>query len=157
VSWPEIVTLAIAVLGAALGIINTCHAMWRDRVRLRVYCGTWIFIPNYGETSEGPQVTIVNLSGYTVFIDQITFVTLEKDVRAHFEALPNQEKLPFSMEPRASRTIKFVAGEEDRRIAKPLCCRVVTSCEKVLHATRSAPGDSPMTKRLRWLRDWFRK
>lgn len=34
--WMTAVTLAIAVLGAVLGVINTVWALWRDRVRLRV-------------------------------------------------------------------------------------------------------------------------
>ncbi len=30
------VTLGIALLGAVLGVINTCWALWRDRVRIKV-------------------------------------------------------------------------------------------------------------------------
>lgn len=32
----EGVTLGVALLGAVLGVINTCWAIWRDRVRLKV-------------------------------------------------------------------------------------------------------------------------
>lgn len=67
------ITLAIAVLGAALGLINTWHQLSKDRVKLRVS-------PKIIRIFQGVEVScphlcieVVNLSEFAVTITSVGF------------------------------------------------------------------------------------
>ena len=72
-TWPTLITLAIAILGAGLGIFNTWQGL-RDRaVRLRV-------IPKYAEPVDdqmrkvGPpciSIEVQNLGSYPVTVEEV--------------------------------------------------------------------------------------
>jgi hypothetical protein len=117
----EALTLALAVIGAVLGVINTVHALWKDRVRLKVTLCWWI-----GESSKGLGVEVVNLSGFEITISQL-YIPLprkEKFVTSEFFL-----DLPKRLEPRAAYT--FRAGES--AFQHPGCPKrgrvaVVTAC-----------------------------
>lgn len=62
------ITLAIAILGAVLGILNTWNSINDRRVRLRVV-PKWSIGPNF----QGLAIEVVNLSAFPVTISEIGF------------------------------------------------------------------------------------
>lgn len=65
----QAITLAVAMLGAVLGIINTWMVFWRDRVRVRVNLQGWM--DSTGATGIG--VEVVNIGRLPVTIKDIRF------------------------------------------------------------------------------------
>lgn len=104
-TWTGAITLAIAVLGAALGIINTWHSINDRRVKLRVR-------PLWGlglqQTLFGIEVT--NLSTFAVTLDDVGFLfgrpTTSTPERACFmqPILTDGGPWPRRLEPRSSVT-----------------------------------------------------
>jgi hypothetical protein len=82
----DTITLAIAVLGAGLGIINTWHSLRSARVRIRV-------IPKWALTADwtGLSIDVVNLSNFPVTITEVGF-TLERGL----SRLPRRVPIPSS-------------------------------------------------------------
>lgn len=70
-TWIEGATLAIAVLGAVLGVINTCHALWRDRVRLRVEAR-----PSWEDGIRTWSVVVRNVAHRDVTVDVVVIQVL---------------------------------------------------------------------------------
>lgn len=103
----QAITIAIATVGAVLGIWNAARDWWRDTERLKV-------IPKRGEisiTESGVQATlvieIVNLSPFAVTVDEAGF--LMRGTK-HRMALPspivmNGEKWPCRLEGRSHVTV----------------------------------------------------
>lgn len=69
-AWKEVLTLSVALLGAALGIMNTWHAISQRRVRLCVKPAYAIGVPN-GEISF--SIEVVNLSSFPVTLAEVGF------------------------------------------------------------------------------------
>jgi len=63
-------TLAIAVLGAVLGIINTIHSLNRDRILLKVI-PEWVVPKGHDERDLG--IRVINLSYIAVSVEEIGF------------------------------------------------------------------------------------
>ena len=76
----DVITIAIAVVGAVLGIINTWQALDQRRVRLRVVPKmAYPFVGGeFGETMG--CIEVVNLSAFPVRISEIGF-TIDGDPR----------------------------------------------------------------------------
>jgi hypothetical protein len=104
----QAVTLAIALVGALLGFLNTWRTFSQDRVRLRVRSHYNLF--TNGEERLG--VTVVNLSTFAVTIAHIGLTMRSTENRLHFidPMLSNGDKLPHRLEPRASFTAFPAAG-----------------------------------------------
>ena len=101
-SIAQAVTLAIAFLGAALGILNAWRAWSLDRLRARV-------IPTYSIDAAGrPYISIevVNLSNFAVTITSVGFTVLGS--KTHIQLLAplfiGANNLPVRLESRTSFT-----------------------------------------------------
>ena len=66
-STKEVVTIAIAAVGAVLGILNMAFALWQKRVRLRVRVMMTL------ERDERICVVVTNLSEFPVTIERVGF------------------------------------------------------------------------------------
>ena len=138
----EAITLAIAVLGAVLGLINTCHAVDKMRVKIRVR-------PKHAIPVGGadPRITfcieITNLSEFAITVNEAGVLLRGTDARAVY-ALPtliDGKPWPRRLEPRSSVTVYGQPPE-----AKPgqslKCAYARTACG----VTRT--GTSPAFKQL---------
>ena len=110
------ITFAIAVLGAALGILNTWRAFDRDRIRIRVsprwaisYCGS--------ETATRLCLEITNLSYIPITINQVGFeLRKPKDhILVFIPEFIDGGKMPRRLEPRSSFTVYMPAGTEEKK------------------------------------------
>jgi hypothetical protein len=68
-SWTDLVTLGIAVLGAGLGLLNTWQSWHRDRLRLRVTPVNVVSVD--GRFNFG--IEIANLSTFPVSLNEVGF------------------------------------------------------------------------------------
>jgi hypothetical protein len=67
-STKEVITIAIAAVGAVLGILNMAFALWQKRVRLRVR------VMMTREQDDRIYVEVTNLSEFPVTIKSVGFV-----------------------------------------------------------------------------------
>jgi hypothetical protein len=98
------ITLGIALTGAVLGIINTAHALRRDRVRVRVR-PTLVLARGF----EGLAVDVINQGLIPITVAEVGFTIGRgrhpcKIVLARFERSLG-EALPCRLEPRCCATI----------------------------------------------------
>lgn len=140
------ITLGIALLGAALGIINLWRALDRDKLKLRLNVQGYI---THG--ANGICVEVVNLSSFAVTISQVAF-----DMRGGkhiFFILPKGGQITHQrLDPRAAFTTYFPEGKEKcqefaqvtRAFAKTACGSKITgtspylkSCIKAARKTKS--------------------
>ena len=102
----EGITLAIAVLGAVLGLVNTWHSLDRSRVKLRVRPKHAIPVG-----AADPRLTfcieVTNLSSFAVIIEETGVFYKGTDSRgAHTEpVLIDGGAWPRRLEPRSSVTV----------------------------------------------------
>ena len=102
----EAVTLAVAVLGAALGLINTWHAIDKKRVKIRVRPKHAIPVG-----AANPQITfcieITNLSEFSITIDEAGVFYKGTDARGAYTKpiLIDGKPWPRRLEPRSSVTV----------------------------------------------------
>jgi hypothetical protein len=141
----DVITMSIAGLGAALGIINTWHALDQRRVRLRV-------IPKLAYPFLGGDfgeimgcIEVVNLSAFPISISEIGF-TIDGDPRkrrrlAILEPLTSdRQPLARTLEPRHVVTGYFDLSRMEAGIKKAY---VRTDCGEVAY------GSSPALKQIR--------
>jgi hypothetical protein len=143
--WIQAITLAVAVTGAVLGIINTCTQLSKQRVRLRVVPMPAIVRGNFVlKRTDGPEfppsaaiqlcVEVVNLSTFPVTVDEIGFGPDRKRKHRHF-IIPLQnygDQLPKRLESREAMTVYAQPGLrldpkivwKPRAYAKTACGRV---------------------------------
>jgi hypothetical protein len=112
------ITLAIAVLGAVLGVLNWWRNFNTDRVRLRVVPIAFRF----GEVGDVVlAVQVVNLSTFAVTLDEIGF-TLDRQTRTterdHIQLFPcvlvEGGSLPKRLIPRAVATVNTTVTAENK-------------------------------------------
>ena len=102
----QVITIAIAVVGAVLGVINTWASLDKSRVKLRVVPGHAI---PYGGAPQhiGMSIDITNLSAFAVTVDEVGLLhhgTRNRSVIGN-PILPDDGKWPRRLEPRSSITI----------------------------------------------------
>jgi len=158
-SWTEGVTLGIALLGAVLGIINICHQLNQDRLKLKV-------IPKIGFVMDGgilvgdrsnPMVDalvrtgrptrlcieVINLSSFAVTISDVGFGPAKGDLR---HSMINPEisagkKWPTRLEPREAMTAYAPVGTKlDPAVMRRPVAYAATDCDRVRY------GSSPIFK-----------
>lgn len=104
------ITLAIAVLGAVLGLVNTWQNFDRDRVKLRVAVNLAYLVTVRG-TSRSPQIAIevINRSQFPLTISQVGLEQRgSKDVLALINPIMiDGGTLPRRIEPRSAFTAYF--------------------------------------------------
>jgi hypothetical protein len=100
------ITLAIAVLGAVLGVINTWHGLDKSRVKLLVR-------PKHAIPFGGvdPRITfcieVINLSAFAVTVEDVGVLFKGTDQRGSLfqPILPDGGSWPRRLEPRSSVTV----------------------------------------------------
>lgn len=108
----QAVTLAIAFLGAALGVINTWTALDKNRLKLRV-------VPQHAIPVGGAPshvnfcISVTNMSSFAVTVDDVGVFYRGTEERASFISpiLADGGPWPRRLEPRTSVT---VYGERPR-------------------------------------------
>jgi hypothetical protein len=136
--WMGGVTLGIALLGAVLGIINTCYnVMWRDRIRLKVV-PVWLF---FGGGHEQLGIDVTNLSFLDVTVTGAGFAA--RGEKGFYSIVPAEllhgGVLPQRLQPRTSITILVTAGAENQEWMAGIDHAVVkTACGRRFKGTTPA-------------------
>ena len=104
----DTLTLGIAVLGAALGVINTWNSLRSSRVRLRV-TPKWALTPDW----TGLSIDVVNLSSFPVTITEVGFTLgrslsrLPRRVPIPHHSVVHGPALPVVLQPRDLLDVVF--------------------------------------------------
>jgi hypothetical protein len=102
--WAGAITLAIALLGAVLGIINTLHQLNRDRVRLRVTPKVVNLISGGNVSDSKLCIEVINLSTFAVTVCGVGFKSQKHDLLVINPLLYDGGIWPRRLEPRQSVT-----------------------------------------------------
>jgi hypothetical protein len=102
----EAITLAIALLGAVLGIINTWHALDASRVKLKVVPGHAIPVGGANPSIDF-YITVTNLSTFPVTIREVGIIYGGMDKRGVFvnPFLADGGSWPRRLEPRSAISV----------------------------------------------------
>lgn len=125
------ITLAIAVLGAVLGIINTWQALDRDRVKLLVIPKMAFGVGGGSDGRIRPCIEVINRSSFAVSVGQIGYMLKwsKKRIIALEPIISSGGTLPKRLDSRSSFTIYFypetVQQSEFRRVR---CAFAETEC-----------------------------
>lgn len=131
------VTTVLASIGAVLGFINTCNALERQRVLLRI-------TPSYFVLQGGElhvAIEVLNLSPFPVTISEIGFEVKGGNKCIHTGKLTNGKLLPSRLESRDEITAIF-----------PCSLIPVKHIQKAFGRTicgHKFVGDSPALKEIR--------
>lgn len=119
----EGITLAIALLGAVLGIINLWRAFDRDRVRVRVLPRS--YVTSHGD--GGLCIEVINVGYIPITISQVGFdLSIRGKIFLHASLLKD---LPKRLEPRTAFTAYLATGgEQDPAFAKVTRAFAKTAC-----------------------------
>lgn len=138
----EAITLAIAILGAVLGLINTWHAIDKKRVKIRVRPKHAIPVG-----AVDPRITfcieITNLSEFAITVDEVGVFYNGTDNRGAYTnpILIDGKSWPRRLEPRSSVTV-YGQPPEPKSGHSLKCAYARTECG----VTRT--GTSPALKQL---------
>lgn len=128
----QVFTLTIAVVGAALGVLNTWRAFSQDSLRLRLNASFGIG----GNGTHCILLTMVNLSTFQVTVVRVGFDRLDGDTHMQIPQpfFTQRESLPLRLEPRTSSTVMVPLGTlENDQISQIKHAYVHTACgRKVL-------------------------
>lgn len=107
--WPAALTLAIAVLGAVLGVLNTWSSISQRQLHLRV-------TPAHAFATSGAQgfaIEVVNLNAFAVTVTEVGFIlgrSRSKRPRRLYVADPliiDHRPWPRRLEPREAVSVYF--------------------------------------------------
>ena len=137
-STVEAITLAIAVLGAVLGIVNTWHNLDKTRVKLVVRPKHAIPV---GATDPNLAfcIEITNLSSFAVTVSDVGVLYYGTSARGALTrpVLNNGEKWPRRLEPRSSVTV-YAHNPATNSTHKIRCAYATTECGVTVRATSPA-------------------
>ena len=132
----QAITLAVAVLGAVLGIINTWHQLDQTRVKLKVVPAIAFFGPV--DTGMRFSVEVTNLSAFAVTVDDVGFFYHGTRDRAQIvhPFLADRGPWPRRLEPRSSVSVySEIPSNPGRRIR---CAYAKTQCGHTCEGTSPA-------------------
>jgi hypothetical protein len=119
------ITLGIALLGAALGVLNYWRSVTRDRICLRV-SARWYTDPE--RTINGVGIEVVNLGFFPVTVAEIGFLGPGRTRFPEAVGMHNSS-LPHRLEPRAAFTALLPAGaQNDDAFARIVGAYATTVC-----------------------------
>lgn len=138
----QITTLAIAFLGAVLGIINTWHGLDKSRVKLRVSPAHAIPVGGAPSSIE-LSITVTNLSAFAVTVCDVGIQFRWSKKRGTFFAPMTADggKWPRRLEPRSSVTI-YAERPDSRSNGRIRCAYATTECGV------KQTGNSPALKQM---------
>ena len=134
----QAVTLAVAAVGAVLGIINTWHTLDKNRVKLKV-------VPKHAIPYGGidPRLTmcieVTNLSSFPLTIEEVGVFFHHTDKRAAVfnPVLADNGPWPRRLEPRSSISV-YSQRPEKRAGRKMRCAYAKTQCGRTVEGTSPA-------------------
>ncbi len=102
----QAITLAVAVIGAALGLINTWHMIDRTQVKLRVSLGRAMLIGGGIEGGPDIGIEVTNLSSFPVTLSEVGVNYKGTNERGVFiqPLFADHGVMPRRLEPRSSIT-----------------------------------------------------
>lgn len=125
------ITLAIALLGAVLGIINTWNALDTRRVKMKVIPKLAEFLPSGGKTI---CIEVVNLSAFPITVCQVGFLKRWSSVRGAIirPIILDDGDFPRRLEPRSAFTA-YTKGllENPVELRNIRCAYAETECGTV--------------------------
>jgi hypothetical protein len=122
----QALTMAIAFLGAVLGIINTWHGLDKSRVKLRVRPAHAIPVRG-ADPSIGLSIAVTNLSAFAITVNEVGVLFRDKSSRGVIRPiLVAGGPLPRRLEPRSSLTL--YARRLSRSDGKIRCAYASTAC-----------------------------
>jgi hypothetical protein len=145
ISVVEGVSLCLGVLGTVLGVINTLHALGRDKVRLRVVPKAAYPIGMPGSREPRLCIEVTNMSWFPVTINEIGVLYHGSDARGSLAPpiLMDGGSFPRRLESRSSFTAYAAPGALQDRGAPPIRCAFAkTDCGTIVE------GDSPAFQKL---------
>lgn len=131
-------TFATALLGAVLGVINTCNSLDQRKVKLLVRPAYGIPVPE-GELLV--SVEVINRSSFPVTISELGFTTEGKLRYFQPEFIIGGKSLPIRLESRETITGYFAISSLNVEILDK--AYAATSCGEKSY------GDSPALKQIR--------
>lgn len=134
----QAITLAIAFVGAVLGIINTWHAIDKSRVKLKVRPAHAI---PYGSASSRIEfaIEVTNLSAFPVTIRDVGVFVMGRKHRIAYggaDGLMNDGLWPKRLEPRSSVTV--YGGNPAKQSSNINCAYAITECGVTSTGTSAA-------------------
>lgn len=131
----ENITLAIAILGVALGVLNYWRSISKDKIHLRV-------IPkHFNDTTGGAGVcvSITNLGFLPATVSEVGIMLRDGNRLAALHSYGTNEMLPKLLEPRTSFTFYFAPGtHKDPRIADACYAYAWTACDRKIKGKSKA-------------------
>jgi len=128
-STSQIVTLCIAVLGAALGVVNTWQVLDKSRVKLRVRPAQAIPV---GPVSGAVRfcIEVTNVSNFAVTIREVGYLYRGSDERAAYmpPILIDGGDWPRRLEPRSTVTAFGQTPDSRLREHRLKCAYARTAC-----------------------------
>lgn len=123
----QVFTIAIATVGAVLGVVNTWASVDKSRMKLRVRPAHAI---PYGGAPQhiGMSITVTNLSAFAVTINEVGILYRKAANRGAIitPILGDHGEWPRRLEPRSSVTIYAQRPEPNTRGIK--CAYATTAC-----------------------------
>ena len=120
------ITLAIAVLGAVLGIINTWRSIDASRVKIKVLPAHALAVGGANPAIKF-SIAVTNLSTFPVTVDNVGFLyegTENKAVLVDYQ-LDQGGTLPVRLEPRTS--VSVYCGKPEPMSGHPIKCAFATT------------------------------
>lgn len=135
----DAVTLAIAVLGAALGVLNFWRSWAADRVRVRVRVAHAYVLS--GVQTHNLTIDVVNLSTFPVTVTHIGFDVngTDRHMQIPMPIFTTHLTLPVRLESRAGFTVlQPLTAFKDEQLARLRNAYVLTACGARFNSSRSA-------------------
>jgi len=139
----QAITLAVALLGAVLGVLNSWHAISRDQVKLRVVPRMAFGVGPGVDPRSRLCIEVVNLSGFAVTVDQVGFAIRGSEVvlAPLVPILLDGGPFPRRLESRTAFTVFFEPGtEKEPGFGHVRCAVARTECGTTVE------GSSPMLR-----------
>lgn len=139
------ITLSLAVLGAVLGIINTFHALGRDKVRLRVVPKAAFPVGGHGSRKARLCIEVTNMSWFPVTINKVGVLYHGTDAHGALvqPLMLDGGAFPRRLESRSSFTVYADPNAlVDREGPQIRCAFAKTDCGVLIE------GDSPAFQQL---------
>ena len=143
-SWVQGITLAVALVGAVLGIINTWHQLSKDAVRLKIVPAHALPVGHGGAGEWTLSIEVINLSAFAVTVDEVglELVTKERLINTP-TTTTNHGPLPVRLEPREALTVLcFPELKTDPRLGEVCVAYARCQCGTVRY------GNSPALKQV---------
>lgn len=116
-STPEAITLAVALLGAVLGIINTWYTLINNKVRVKVIPKIAFPVSRDGSLGNPTlSIDVINLSYFPITIQEVGFAT-KYGVRKERGAITNPLLLDNNGWPRKLESRESVSVYCDPRVS----------------------------------------